>query len=111
MGAVSQRISMKLQIHRTSDMRLAIVRTAGDLFHRRGLRSTTTEEIIEAAGIAKAQFHQHFKNKAELADAVLRHYFEGLAAGIGPVKYELGSWDDLRECLHSHLEFQKRFKM
>jgi len=82
-----------------------------DLFHERGLRSTTTDEIIEAAGIRKADFHQHFKNKAELASAVLRYYFEGLAAGVGPVKYELDSWDDLEECLQTHLEFQKRFKM
>ena len=102
---------MKLQIHRTSDVRRGIVRTAADLFHRRGLRSTTSDEIIVAAGITKAEFHQHFKNKAELASAVLRHYFEELAAGVGPVKYELDSWNDLQECLYSHLEFQKRFKM
>ena len=102
---------MKLDFHRTSDARLGIVRTAADLFHRQGLTSTTTGEIIEAAGITKAEFHQEFKNKAELASAVLRHYFETLAAGVGPVKYELDSWDDLQECLYSHLEFQKRFKM
>ena len=102
---------MELEVHRTSETRLRIISAAADLFHRQGLRSTTTDEIIDAAGIARADFHQHFKNKVELASAVLRHYFEGLAAGVGPVKYELDSWDDLQECLQSHLEFQKRFKM
>ena len=102
---------MSSQQHRALDTRSQIVRAAGDLFHRQGLGSTTTDEIIEAAGIAKAEFHRHFKSKPELAGAVLRYYFEGLAAGIGPVKYELDSWDDLQECLQSHIEFQKRFKM
>jgi TetR/AcrR family transcriptional repressor of nem operon len=102
---------MNSQQHRASDARSQIVRAAGDLFHRQGLGSTTTDEIIEAAGIAKAQFHQHFKSKPELAGAVLRYYFEGLAAGIGPVKYELDSWDDFEECLRGHIEFQRKFKM
>jgi TetR/AcrR family transcriptional regulator, transcriptional repressor for nem operon len=102
---------MRLRTYPASDMRLRIVRAAGDLFHGRGLGSTTTDEIIKAAGIGKAEFHQHFRSKSELVCAVLRYYFEGLAAGIGPVKYELDSWDDLQECLRSHIEFQKRFKM
>jgi len=107
----AQGVGMNLRPHRPSDTRSQIVRAAGDLFHGRGLGSTTTDEIIEAVGIAKAEFHRHFKSKSELVGAVLRYYFEGLAAGIGPVKYELDSWDDLQECLGSHIEFQKRFKM
>jgi TetR/AcrR family transcriptional regulator, transcriptional repressor for nem operon len=102
---------MNSRKHRPSDTSSQIIHVARDLFHRKGLRCTTADEIIEAAGIAKAEFHQHFKNKPELAGALLRYYFEGLAAGIGPVKYELDSWDDLQECLRSHIEFQKKFKM
>ena len=102
---------MKLKPHGSSDVRLGIVRTAADLFHSRGLSSTTTDEIVEAAGIEKAEFHEHFKSKSELAGTVLRYYFEQLAAGIGPVKYELDSWEDLELCLSSHLELQKKFKM
>ena len=102
---------MNSRAHRPSDARSQIVRTAGDLFHGRGLGSTTTDEIIEASGIARAEFHQYFKSKPELVGAVLRYYFEGLAAGIGPLRYEIDSWDDLDQCLASHLEFQKKFKM
>lgn len=102
---------MSLHLHDPSDARVQIVRAAGDLFHRLGVGCTTTTEIIEAAGVPKREFHQYFKSKSELADAVIRYYFEALAAGIGPVKYELDSWEDLQECLHSHLEFQKRFRM
>ena len=102
---------MKSNVHSRSDVRLGIVRTAADLFHWRGLWSTTTDEIVEAAGIPKAEFHLHFKSKSEVAGAALRYYFEELAAGTGPVKYEINSWQDLEECLSSHLEFQKKFKM
>ena len=88
-------MAMKLKNHSSWDTRLEIVRAAADLFHSRGLSSTTIDEIIEAAGIAKAEFHHHFKNKLELTGVVLRYYFEQLAGGIGPVKYELNSWQDL----------------
>lgn len=104
-------MAMKLKPHSSSDVRLGIVCTAADLFHSRGLWSTTTDEIIEAAGIEKTEFHEHFKSKSELAGAVLRYYFERLAGGMGPVKYELDSWEDLEGCLSSHLELQKKFKM
>jgi TetR/AcrR family transcriptional regulator, transcriptional repressor for nem operon len=99
------------RVHCPSDTRFQIVRAAGDLFHKRGVGSTTTDEIIEAAGIAKAEFHQHFKSKKDLVGAVLRFYFEELAAGVSPVKYELDSWDDLERCLATNLESQKKFKM
>jgi TetR/AcrR family transcriptional repressor of nem operon len=102
---------MNSRPHRPSDTRSQIVRAAGDLFHGRGLGSTTTDEIIEAAGLAKTDFRRHFKSKSELVGAVLRYYFEGLAGGMGPLRYELDSWDDLDQCLASHLEFQKKFKM
>lgn len=102
---------MGSRLHCPSDTRLQIVRAAGDLFHRQGVASTTADEVIETACISKTEFRQHFKSKLELVGAVLRYYFEGLAGGIGPVRYELNSWDDLDQCLASHLEFQMRFKM
>jgi len=102
---------MKFQSDRASDTRLRIVRTAGDLFSARGCGATTTGQIIETAGISKAEFGEHFRSKSELVNAVFRYYFEALAAGVGPVTYELESWDDLQNCLQSHIEFQKKFKM
>ena len=106
-----QGVSMGLRLHCPSATRLHIVRAAGDLFHRQGVESTTADEVIETAAVSKTEFRQHFKSKLELVSAVLRCYFEGLAGGIGPLKYNLESWDDLDRCLTSHLEFQKKFKM
>ena len=94
-----------------SDDRPQIIRAAGDLFHEQGIRSTTIDDIVEAAGISKARFHQYFKCKPQLVVAVLRSYFESMAAGTGPVCFELDSWDDLEQCLAGHLEFQKKFRM
>ncbi len=102
---------MNSRKQRPSDTRSQIVRAAGDLFHRQGVEATTADEVIETAGISKTEFRQHFKGKWELVGAVLRYYFEGLAGGMGPLRYELDSWDDLDQCLASHLEFQKKFKM
>ena len=105
------RAGINVGAHFPSDTRSQIVRAAGDLFHSRGIRSTTSDEIVQAARIAKADLRQYFRCKPDLVSAVLRSYFEGIAAGVGPVKYALDSWDDLEQCLASHLEFQKRFKM
>ncbi len=97
--------------HSSEQARLQIVRAAGDLFHNGGAESTTIDEVVEAAGVTKTEFRQHFRCKLELVSAVLRSYFEKTAADIGPLKYALNTWSDLQECLASHLEFQKKFKM
>jgi TetR/AcrR family transcriptional repressor of nem operon len=102
---------MSSRLRGPSDARLQIVRAAGVLFHRQGVECTTTDEVIETAGISKTEFRQHFKSKLILVRAVLDNYFEGLVAGVGPVNHELNSWDDLECCFASHLEFQKKFKM
>lgn len=102
---------MSSRLHRPSDTRLQIIRAAGDLFHRRGVESTSDDEIIEAVGVGEAEFHQHFKSKSELVQVVLRYHIEGLAAGTGLLKYDVRTWWDLEECLASHVEFQKLFRM
>jgi len=91
--------------------RFQIVRAAGELFHKVGAEATSLDEVVEAAGVTKAEFRQHFKCKLELVSAVLRSYFEMTAADKGPLKYDINTWSDLQECFASHLEFQKKFRM
>jgi TetR/AcrR family transcriptional regulator, transcriptional repressor for nem operon len=102
---------MNSRIRSSSQTRREIVRAGGDLFHKRGVELTTIDEIAEAAGVSKAEFRQHFGGKLDVVSAVLCFYFEMTAADLGPVKYRLDNWFDLQECLASHLEFQKKFKM
>ena len=97
--------------HCPSDTRLQIVLAAGDLFHRGGVRFTTTDEVIETAGVVKTEFLKYFGCKQDLVDSVFRFYFERMAAGGCPANFEIDSWSDLEECLVSQIEFQKKFRM
>lgn len=44
-----------------------IVKTAGDLFMRHGIRRITVEEICQTAGVSKMTFYKYFSNKIEVA--------------------------------------------
>jgi AcrR family transcriptional regulator len=43
-----------------------ILSAADDLFRRNGIRSASVNEIVAAAGVAKATFYAHFRGKADL---------------------------------------------
>ena len=48
-----------------------ILRTAYELFSRRGIRAVGTDEVIHRAGVAKATLYRHFATKNDLVLAVL----------------------------------------
>lgn len=48
-----------------------ILKAANDLFYLGGYNATGLDRIIAEAGVAKGNFYHHFKNKEELATAVL----------------------------------------
>ncbi len=50
----------------TESLKDRIVDQAMDLFRRRGYKSVTVDEIIEAAGTSKGGFYYYFKSKEEL---------------------------------------------
>ena len=54
------------------DPRQRILDAAYELFSRRGVRDVGVEELIEAAGIAKATLYRHFAGKDEVVLAFLR---------------------------------------
>jgi len=95
----------------TVDTRVRILRTAADLFHKKGVRATSPGEIIKASGAGKGQFYHHFKNKDFLVHEVLRAFLEAVKTGRTPVRYDVTSWDDLENFFRSHIEFQRRFSM
>ena len=57
-----------------------ILRTAIDLFSKKGFAGTTTKEIGRAAGVSEAMVFRHFATKGELYDAILsdRQCHEGI---------------------------------
>lgn len=48
-----------------------ILQAANELFYERGFNATGVDRIIADAGVTKGNFFYHFKNKEELATAVL----------------------------------------
>jgi AcrR family transcriptional regulator len=51
--------------------RAFLLRTAAEVFARRGYSATTMNDLITASGLAKGAFYFHFRSKAELALSVL----------------------------------------
>jgi len=60
-----------------------ILRAANDLFYLHGYNATGVDRIISAAAVTKGNFFYHFKNKEELAVAVLDWHRDLAFAEIG----------------------------
>ena len=102
---------MSERLGRGAQTKLRIIRTAADLFHQKGARATSPDEIIEASRTGKGQFYHYFKNKEGLVHEVLQTYLDAIKAGTAPINYEIRSWRDLEQWFAAHLELQKRYKM
>lgn len=102
---------MTERLGRGAQTKLRIIRTAADLFHQKGARATSPDEIIEASKTGKGQFYYYFKNKETLVHEVLQAYLQAIKAGTSPISYEISSWRDLEQWFASHLELQKRYEM
>lgn len=55
----------------SAERRAAIIRTAIDLFAKRGFRGTTTRELALAVGVSEPVLYQHFATKRELYTAIV----------------------------------------
>jgi len=64
------------------DTRNLIVKTASELFYKKGYNLTGINEIIAEAGIAKATLYSHFKSKEDLCVAYLESRDEELLVNI-----------------------------
>ncbi len=102
---------MKARFVRGADTRMRIIRTAADLFHQRGARATSPDEIIEASRTGKGQFYHYFKSKEGLIHEVLQTYLEEIKSGTSRVSYEINSWAELEQWFLAHLELQKNYDM
>jgi TetR/AcrR family transcriptional regulator, transcriptional repressor for nem operon len=102
---------MRARFVRGADTRMRIIRTAADLFHRQGARSTSPDEIIEASRTGKGQFYHYFKSKEGLIHEVLQTYLSEIKTGASQVNYEVRSWKGLEQWFLAHLELQKNFDM
>ena len=57
-----------------SDAKARIVQAAFQLFHEDGYNGTSIQDIVNAAGLPKGTFYNHFKSKELLALEILKQY-------------------------------------
>jgi AcrR family transcriptional regulator len=90
----------------------AILDAAFDLFRELGMRPTTVDQIATRAGVSRATFYLHFKDKKEVAAALSRRMVD-----IGQSHYrELGampdpSLADIRGWLDRHVTFLRKHRI
>jgi AcrR family transcriptional regulator len=73
---------MKERFVRGAQTRLRIIRAAADLFHQKGARATSPDEVIEASQTGKGQFYHYFKNKEGLIHEVLQTHLDAIKVAI-----------------------------
>lgn len=98
--------SVKAQQSRATRARLIAV--ARELFTRQGFAETSTEQIVEAAGVSRGALYHQYRDKRDLFRAVYRATEKDWAAAIGR---ELGradpgadAWRELRRGAHIFLD-------
>jgi TetR/AcrR family transcriptional regulator, transcriptional repressor for nem operon len=69
-----------------------IVEAAANLIHERGVASTTTEEVRDAADVSSSQLYHYFKDKMELVRAVIAYQTDAV---IGAQSEFLGHLDSM----------------
>src|SRR5260370_219463 len=57
-----------------SDAKAKIIQAAFQLFHEAGYNGTSIQDIVNAAGLPKGTFYNHFKSKELLALEILKQY-------------------------------------
>ena len=62
------------QVRKRSDTRERLLETAESAVLAKGFAATSIEELIAAVGITKSGFFYHFKDKTELARAMMERY-------------------------------------
>jgi AcrR family transcriptional regulator len=96
---------------RGEQTRMRIIRAAADLFHQKGARATSPDEIIEASRTGKGQFYHYFRNKEGLVHEVLQAYVDEIKTGTAQIDYEISSWRGLEEWFLAHLKLQQKYQM
>ena len=63
-------------------VREQLTESAVEVFHARGFNGCSVQDIVEAAGVPKGSFYNHFKSKEALGVEVVRAYTRLVAAYV-----------------------------
>ena len=83
-----------------------IVQSALELFHQRGIKGASIDEILRRAGAGKGQFAHYFKSKEGLVLAVIDYLQELIRSGKVDSNYSFRSWEDFDGWFGRYIAFQ-----
>lgn len=89
-----------------SDQRNHIIKTAGELFFRLGIRSVSIDDICHELGISKKTFYVYFESKDELIEQMLQANIDYMAGKA----HELLAKNDLHNWVAGYIKRQKTEK-
>lgn len=82
-----------------------IIEAAGDLFWKNGYAKTGISEILKSTGLPKGSFYFHFKNKSDVAKAVLQYYNNRILDLLRSIAEASNSWESFCDSfLHIYRE-------
>ena len=87
LSAISRQLS---EIIMAEDQKIHIVKTAGELFFRLGIRSVSIDDICHELGMSKKTFYVYFASKDELIEQLLQANLDFMA---GKMSSLLGTED------------------
>jgi AcrR family transcriptional regulator len=84
-----------------------MIRAATNLFHQRGVKGTSIDQVLAQSGTGKSQFTHYFRNKQGLVRAVVESLQLFIKSGQAPTGYDLRSWSDFERWFARYIDFQK----
>ena len=69
-----------------ASVRDQLIESAVEVFHARGFNGCSVQDIVEAAGVPKGSFYNHFKSKEALGVEVVRAYTRLVAAYVAEAR-------------------------
>ncbi len=100
------RDSVEPSTSRGRETKSRIVAAAAELMHRRGVATTSVDDVLAASGTGKSQFYHYFSAKDDLVEAVLEHQLAGVLAEQR--RFDIGTWQGIRGWLDSLLAGQAK---
>lgn len=89
------------------DSQKQILKTAGDMFFRLGVRSVSIDDICHELGMSKKTFYVYFASKEELIDRMLQQNINYIREKME----ELVQLGDFRELVRKFMKHQEAERM
>ena len=87
----------------SNDQRAQIIRTAGELYFRLGIRSVSIDDICHELGMSKKTFYVYFESKDELIEHLLQANLDYMAGKMA----DLLSTEDFRKVVSGVIKRQR----